>query len=153
MTPAVIYSTAFASLDDTDTVAVATRRMLESHVTDLPVIDSTGKLLGMFKLQQLFAVLLPKAATMDFGMQDLSFVSETVAQLRERMREIEAKPVGQFLVAPEHAVHPETSPLEIVLLLYKGENAVPVVTADGGKLVGMVGARDVLAALQPDGAR
>lgn len=153
MTSAPIYSTDFPSLRDMDTVADATRRMLADRVSDLPVIDAAGKLVGMFKLARLFSVLLPKAATMDYGMPDLAFVSDSIEQLARKMREIEHSPVREFMAEPDHVVHPRTSPLEIVLLLYKGANAIPVVAEGSGVLVGMVAARDVLAALQPDGAR
>ena len=153
MTSAAIYTTDFRALKDTDTVAEATRRMLADRVSDLPVVDGAGKLVGMFKLERLFEVLLPKAAAMDYGMPDLAFVSDTVEQLKRRMREIEHSPVREVMTEPDHVVHPRTSPLEIVLLLYKGCNAIPVVAEGSGELVGMVAARDVLAALQPEGSR
>ena len=69
------------------------------------------------------------------------------------MREIEHSPVREVMTDPDHVVHPHTSPLETVLLLYKGCNAIPVVAEGTGELVGMVTARDVLAALQPEGDR
>jgi nitrogen PTS system EIIA component len=152
MTSAAIHNTDFSALKDTDTVADATRRMLADRVSDLPVVDAAGKFVGMFKIAGLLAVLLPKAATMDYGMPDLAFVSDTVEQLRRRMREIENSPVRDYVSDPDRVVRPRTSPLEIVLLLYKGSNAIPVVDEDTGALVGMVAARDVLAALQPAGA-
>ena len=151
MTSAVIYNTNFASLRDTDTVDEATRRMLADRVYDLPVVDAAGRLVGMFKLHRQYEVLLPRAVLMDYGMPDLSFVSDTVEQLRRRMREIEHAPVHGYVVKPDHVVHPSTSPLEMVLLLYKGANNVPVVAADSGVLVGMVSARDILIALQDGG--
>ena len=153
MTSAAIYNTDFAALRDSDTVAAATRRMLEDRVSDLPVTDGAGMLVGMFRLSRLFEVLLPRAAQLDYGMPDLSFMGDTVDQLKRRMREIEDQPVRNFMVAPEHVVHPETTPLEAVLLLYKGANAVPVVATASGRLVGMVTAREVLVALQPRGSR
>ena len=48
----------------------------------------------------------------------------------------------EFVVEPDHVVHPDTPPLEIVLLLYQGANNIPVVDRGTGRLVGMVvGAR------------
>lgn len=146
-----IYSTTFASLRDTDTVADATRRMLEDRVSDLPVVDGNGTLLGMFRLDRLYAALLPKGALVGEGISDLAFVSETLLQLRERMREIRDTPVLEFTVQPEHTVQPETTPLQVVLLLHHGANNIPVVSSGTGKLVGMVSARDMLAALQDAG--
>ncbi len=143
----LIYNPAFASLRAADRVGDATRRMLEHRVSDLPVVDAEGRLVGLFKLDRLFASLLPKAALLGYGVPDLSFVSDSLAELRERMRAIEGEPVSRFIVRPEHVAYPDTSPVEIVLLLYKGANNIPVVARDGGQLLGMAAARDVLAAL------
>ncbi len=143
----VIYNTAFPSLRDTDTVADATRRMLGDRISDLPVVDAAGTLVGMFRLDRLYAALLPKAALLGVGMADLAFVSDTLVQLRERMHAIEHHPVSEFTLKPEHVVHPDTTPLQVVLLLHQGANNIPVVAPDTGKLVGMVSARDVLVAI------
>jgi CBS domain-containing protein len=143
----VIYSTTFASLKDVDTVADAMRRMLADRVSDLPVVDAGGSLVGLFRLDRLYAALLPRAALLGDGLTDLAFVSDTLGQLREKMHEIEHHPVREFTVMPEQLVHPDTTPLQIILLLHQGANNIPVVAPDTGKLVGMASARDVLVAL------
>jgi CBS-domain-containing membrane protein len=146
-----VYNPAFAALAAGDTVADAAARMLSDRVTDLPVVDAAGKLVGMFGLERLFGLLLPKAALLGDGVPDLAFVSDTLEELRERMRDIDDRLVGDLVVDPDHVVHPDTSPLEIVLLLYRGANNVPVVEQASGRLVGMISARDVLEALQGAG--
>jgi CBS domain-containing protein len=151
MNSATLYNTDHPTLRHTDTVRDAMRRMLDDRVTDLPVVDASGRLVGMFRLDRLYAALLPKAALIGFGMEDLAFASDTLGQLRERMREIESAPVQAFVVRPAHVVHPDTTPLELVLLLHQGVNSIPVVERDGGRLLGMVSARDLLTALQADG--
>ena len=85
MSPVVIFNRDFETLKDTDTVAEATRRMLGSRVSDLPVVDTAGKLVGMFKLDRLLAALLPAAALVGYGMADLAFVSDDLDALREKM--------------------------------------------------------------------
>ena len=142
-----IYSTTFASLRDTDSVADATRQMLADRVSDLPVVDAAGVLVGLFRLDRLYAALLPKAALVGDGLADLAFVSDTVGQLRAKMREIEDDPVRNFTVVPDHVVQPDTTPMQIILLLHQGANNIPVVSPETGKLVGMASARDVLVAL------
>jgi CBS-domain-containing membrane protein len=148
MPQTVIRNTSFRVLKDSDSVGEAVQGMLDDRVSDLPVVDDEGRLIGLFKLDRLLASLLPKATLIGYGVPDLAFISDTVTQLRERMREVEAEPLRHFAIKADHVVHPDTSPVEIVLLLYKGANNVPVVDRDSGKLVGMVAARDVLAALQ-----
>ena len=150
MSTPVIYQTDFPGLKDTDTVGEAMRRMLDDRVYDLPVVDAKGRLVGMFKLDRLYASLLPKAALIGYGIPDLAFLSDTLGQLREKMREIEPHAVHEFVVKPTHVIHPDSSPLEIVLLLHQGANNIPVVDREDGRLVGMVSARDLLAALQAE---
>jgi CBS domain-containing protein len=153
MSPVVIFNPDFESLKDTDTVAEATRRMLENRVSDLPVVDAAGKLVGMFKLDRLLAGLLPAAALVGYGVPDLTFVTDGIEQLRAKMLEVDQARVGEFAVKPERVVHPDTAPVEIVLQLYRGANNLPVVERESGKLVGMVSARDVLGALHGKGRR
>jgi CBS-domain-containing membrane protein len=142
-----IYNTEFESLRDSDTVIEATRRMLGARVADLPTVDDHGRLRGMFRLDCVLAHLLPKGALVGEGLQDLAFMRDDVGHLRDRMREVADRPVRDFLVPPAHTVRPDTSPVEIILLLFKGQNNVPVVDEDG-RLVGMASAREILAAIQ-----
>lgn len=136
----------FQSLHENDTVAEAVRRMLADRVNDLPVVDAAGGLVGMFKLGLLLAELLPRGAVVGEGLPDLAFVSDSLDDLRARVAGLGSRPVRDFTTPPEPAVAPGVSPVEIVLLLYKGHNSIPVVD-DHGRLVAMVTARDVLAAL------
>ena len=70
----------------------------------------------------------------------------------ERMREIQGSSIREYTVKPDHVVHPETTPLQVLLLLHHGANNIPVVSSDNGKLTGMISAREVLAALQDGGS-
>jgi len=153
MSSSTIYQTDFPRLAATDSVDVALQRMLENRISDLPVIDASGALVGMFKLEKLYAMLLPRGVLLGHGMQDVSFVSDTLQALREKMRDIGDDPVRDYLVKADEVIHPGTPALEIVLLLHKGVNNVPVVEQDSGRLVGMVSARDLLTALQPGAAK
>ena len=136
------------SLKGDDIVAEATRRLLTHHVTDLPVVDEDNRLIGMLKLDRLLGSLLPKAALIGLGMDDLRFLADSLDHLRQQMQAIADTPVRQLMVKAEHVVHPDTSPIEIVLQLYRGSSNVPVVERETNRLVGMVSARDVLGALQ-----
>jgi CBS domain-containing protein len=149
MNSPTIYQTDFPRLEATDSVGVALRRMLDDRVSDLPVVDASGALIGMFKLVEVYATLLPHGALLGHGIPDLTFVTDTLGRLREKLREVEDDPVREFVVKADHVIHPHTPPLEIVLLLHRGANNVPVVDPDSGRLVGMVSARDLLTALQP----
>jgi len=148
MPRATLFNREFDTLKDTDKVVDATRRMLLHRVSDLPVVDANGKFIGMFKLDRLLAALLPAAALVGYGMPDLSFVSDDLAALCEKMRALDDRPVADFAVMPDQVVHPDDPPLEMVLQLYRGANNLPVVSREDGRLVGVVSARDVLNVLQ-----
>ena len=132
MSPVVMYNREFEALKGTDTVGDATRRMLEHRVSDLPVVDASGKLLGMFKLDRLLAGLLPAAVARRLR-HPRSRVRRRHARrsCAKRCATIDARPVREFAVKPEHVVHPDTAPVEIVLLLYRGANNLPVIDARG----------------------
>jgi CBS domain-containing protein len=152
MSPA-FFNPNFDTLRDTDTVAAATERMLEHRVSDLPIVDADGKLVGIFRLDRLLASLLPSAALVGYGVPDLAFVPDDLDTLRRKMGEIESAQVREFAAKPEHVVHPDTSPVEVVLQLYRGANNLPVVDRESGRLVGMISARDLLAVLHGKGTR
>jgi CBS domain-containing protein len=153
MSSSTIYQTDFPRLAATETVGVALELMLANRVSDLPVVDASGVLVGMFKLEKLYAKLLPRAALLGKGMQDLSFVSDTLDELSQKMRDIEDDPLGDYVERVDDVVHPDTPPVEIVLLLHHGANNVPVIDRDTGRLVGMVSSRDLLAALHAGAAK
>src|SRR4030095_11933368 len=127
MPRANIFNREFDTLKDTDSVADATRRMLLHRVSDLPVVDADGRFIGMFKLERLLAALLPAAALVGYGMPDLSFVSDDLDALCEKMRALDERPVAEFAEMPDQVVHPDDPPLEMVLQLYRGANNLPVV--------------------------
>lgn len=145
------YRTEFVALAPDDTVDRAVALLLDGRISDLPVLDARGRFLGMFRVDRLLGALLPRAALLPGGIEDLSFLANTLEHLRGQMREVGARTVAEFTVAPEQVVHPDTAPVETVLLLYRGAYAVPVVERDSGRLVGLASARDVLGAIQPDG--
>lgn len=144
MSLAALYTTEFVMLRDTDTVRTAMTQMLQHRVTDLPVVDGRGKLLGMFALDSVLASILPKAALLGHGLPDLNFVNPTLEALRAHMHNVEHESVCNY-ITQEQTVGVDSSPLEVVLLLYRGARSVPVVS--GTKLVGMITTRDLLSAL------
>jgi CBS domain-containing protein len=103
--------------------------------------------LGVFGADRLLAMLLPRVATLESGVSDLAFVSDTLDDLREKMRAVAARPVGEFIERDATVVHRDTPLPEIMLLLYRGENDLPLVERGSNKLLGVVSAADVLHAV------
>lgn len=131
------------SISETASISEAARVLLNSKLSALPVVDNSGRHLGVFSMDKLFSLLLPKAVLVDGGLNDLGFLPDPMEILCERMREHGGESVRNVLTEVP-IVHPETPLLEVVLLLYRGENDVPVVDPHSGQLLGMIVGADLL---------
>lgn len=144
MTIQSILSADSPRLQDTDSIAVAARMLLDRRLAAVPVVDATGRYQGIFSMDRLFSLLLPKAVLIEGGVTDLSFMSDPMEMLCERMRGYRSETVGNFVDTDARVLHPDTPLLETVLLLYRGENDIPVVDAASGQLLGMVEGAELL---------
>jgi len=112
------------TLQETDRLRDAAEIILTT--TSATVRWSTRKAATWRHQQQpVAASILPKAATMDAGMADLSFVKDTVEELRERWREAEDLPVTTFIDTSLRTVPPEASLTETLLALYQNRTSLP----------------------------
>ena len=138
MTARLLMNDRPVTLHQTDRLRDAAEIILTHHFRNVPVVDSKGCYLGVISSNRLLASILPKAATMDAGMADLSFVKDTVEDLRERWREAEDLPVTTFIDTSLRTVPPEASLTETLLALYQNRTSLPVVEIESGRLVGIV---------------
>lgn len=131
-----------AVLGKGDTVAEALTILRQKGLAALPVTDAKGHFLGIFGLRELIALLLPRAVRLGVEMGELGFVSDTLADLHERLGVLGKEHVGKYM-APHRAVRGETPLVEALMLLYRGDSYLPVVD-EAGKLIGVVTATDAL---------
>ncbi len=131
------------------TVKEGLKMMHEWHVRTLAVVDDDNQFVGLFGMRQLVHLLLPKAAQIEFGLTDLSFMPDDMGELYHRLRAVGQKPVADFLEKKEDLLlcDPATPMPEVLELLHQSFNtSLPVLVVEGenNKLVGMVSAWDVL---------
>ena len=138
MTIESIMLTDVQTVGPDDTVEKAVELMIDRNVRNLPVIDEQGRLIGTFSTYRLVNLLLPVAATMEHGLKDLSFVHDTLEDVKERLRELRYQRVGDVMRTKDIPIaHPDTSLIEGALLLHQFRTRVPV-TDKNGKLLGVV---------------
>ena len=116
------------------------------RVYALPVVDSEGRFVGMFDIHQLLKLVLPKAATMDHGLTDLSYVHDTLGtwpELRIHLQNIGDEPLADYVDTEVPVAHPDTPSMETLRRLYRSPTLLPVVD-DDGTLAGVVTFWDVL---------
>ncbi len=132
------------TLRPTDTVATAADRILKHHLRHLPVVDEQGRYLGTFSVYSLLKLTLPKAVLDKHGLDNVSFVTESVEDLAQRLGKRRDEPVKNWLNIHEVA-RPDTHAMEIMLLMLHGRTtSVPVVNKTDNRLEGIISFWDVL---------
>jgi CBS domain-containing protein len=133
------------TLRPTDTVATAADRILKHHLRHLPVVDEQGRYLGTFSIYSLLKLTLPKAVLDKHGLDNVSFVTESVGDLAQRLGGRRDEPVVNWLSQDDPVMHPDTPTMEIMLLMLHGRTtSVPVVNKTNGRLEGIISFWDVL---------
>jgi len=127
-----------------DSVADALKCMLEDRLTSVPVADAKDRFIGMFRVRRVVGLALPKAATIDHLVEDISFINESVADLTRRLDTMRDDPVSKHLDDTVPVVRPAMALAEILLLLYRSSNTLPVVEEPSRKLLGIVTSQRVL---------
>jgi CBS-domain-containing membrane protein len=130
-------------LSATDTVGTGIGYIMSGRFRNVPIVDPSGCYLGVFGVDCLLRLVLPKAALMEHGLTDISFVSDSLKDLRRRLRESEDQPVTICLSDEATVIAPDTPLLETLLLLHRTRRSIPVVNPEDGCLVGVVSYWDV----------
>jgi len=147
MTAASIMNAQPVVLHDTDTIAHALAALQQHRARSLPVVDERNRFLGQFGMHAVLGLLLPRAATLNTGLRDLSFVADEPEHLRERLCHISGENVANHLEAAPDVVEPDTPLSEILLVLYRHGGNLAVVDKANGALAGVISPWDVVAAL------
>ena len=143
MTAASVMDPHPTVLKPTDIIRTAAGYIMEHRYRNLPVVDEEGCYLGIFGVNCLLRLVLPKAAIMEKGLDNVSFIHETLADLHQRLREVEHEPITRCMNQEVVTVGPDNPLMDTLLLLYRTRNSVPVVEPGTGRLLGMISYWDV----------
>ena len=140
------------TLRPSDTVATAADRILKHHLRHLPVVDDQGRYLGTFSIYSLLKLTLPKAVLDKYGLDNVSFITESLGDLAQRLGGRREEPVRNWLNIHEVA-RPDTPAMEIMLLMLNGRTtSVPVVDKTNNRFEGIISFWDVLEKLMGENA-
>ena len=144
MTARILMNPHPVTLRPTDTVATAAQHILEQHLRHLPVVDEQGRYVGTFSIYSLLQLTLPKAVVGEHGLDNVSFVNETMQDLAQRLRERRDEPVVNWL-SKDPVLHLDIPIMEIMLLMLRGRTtSAPVVDKNSHRLEGIISFWDVL---------
>jgi CBS domain-containing protein len=149
MTVNTIMTSHIMMLRPDDPVRKGLEMMHNEHVRNLPVIHEDGRFMGLFGIRQVVDLLLPKAARIEGGLTDLSFMPDDMGDVYHRVVDVGDRPVAEFLQPREDLLicKPGTPIPEVLELLHQSfHTSLPVLVLDDDAttLVGMVSGWDVL---------
>ena len=118
-------------------------------IKNLPVVDATGRYMGLFGIHTLVRHMLPRAATLDAdtNIGDLAFVHTTLENLKERLTGLLDEPVIRFADTAIRPLAPDMGLMETLLHLYQHRHNLPVADPHTGRLLGLVTYWGILAVL------
>ncbi|MDL1969202.1 MAG: CBS domain-containing protein [Deltaproteobacteria bacterium] len=127
-------------------IAHATKLLLEKGINGVPVVDEMGNLVGILCQSDLIAQQKKLPIPSFFTILDGFIPLTSIKQLEREAQKIAATTVAHAMTPKPVTVRPETG-VENVAALMVGKNFHTLPVVDEGKLVGIVGKKDVLKTL------
>lgn len=134
-------------LRPTDLIRTAADVIMSGRYRRLPVVGADGRYLGMFGVNCLLGMVLPKAITMEDGGDLAHIPRDTLSDLHRRFREFENEAITVCNMEEAVIVRPDTPLIQTLFILYQSRSNLPVVDPDSGRLEGLVSYWDVGAAI------
>ena len=103
----------------TDTIGTAAAEIMQHRYRNLPVVDEEGRYLGIFGVNCLLRLVLPQAVVLEKGLTGVPFIHETLADLHERLREVENEPLSICMSTDVKTVAPDTPGMFMLVTLYR----------------------------------
>ncbi len=127
-------------------VVQAAKLLLEKRINGIPVVDETGKLVGLLCQSDLIAQQKRLPIPSFFTFMDGVFSISSTKQMEKQVQKIAAITVAQAMTPDPVSVEPDMG-IEVVagLMVDSGLHTIPVVHE--GRLVGIVGKEDILKTL------
>lgn len=131
------------TLRPTDTIEHAANCIMRLRYRSIPVVDENGCYLGMFGINCLLKQVIPKAVFMKHGLENISFIHESLEDLHDRFDEVKHEPISMCMNRDVKTIPPDAPLTETLLQLYNTHMSIPVVEEDTCKLLGMISYWDV----------
>lgn len=112
-----------------DTVREGARRLSIEQLTDLPVVDSGGVLIGIFGEKELIEALSPRYLQ---SLRDTTFIARDFEDISDEADKVMDRPVSDFMRKEYATLEEDFSTLHAAeLFLHKRQGTIPILDADG----------------------
>ena len=127
-------------------IGKAAKHLLEKRINGAPVVDASGRLVGILCQSDLIATQKRLSLPSLFTLLDGFIPLRSAKQIESEFKKIAALTVSQAMTSAPATVLPDTPLDEIAtLMVEKGYHTLPVLDQD--RLVGVIGKEDVLKTL------
>jgi len=111
-----------------DSVREAARRLSIEHLTDLPVVDPAGALIGIFGEKELIEALSPRYLQ---SLKDTTFIPRDFEDISDEADKVMDQPVSDFMRTEYATLEEDFSTLHAAeLFLHKRQGTIPIIDAD-----------------------
>ncbi len=126
-----------------------TKILLEKHINGVPVIDETGKLVGIICQSDLIAQQKKLPLPSFFTILDGFIPLTSMRQFEKEVKKVSAVTVADIMTPNPITVSSDENVETVATLMVERKfHSVPVI--DKGELVGIVGKEDILRTLMPE---
>lgn len=139
-----IMNSAFPAVRDTDSVGMASDRLVRHRQLSLPVVDAEGRYVGMFGADELLGLMVPRVAIAGDLAPNVRFVGDDPRHLAERFRALRDRPVGAIADKAAVVLAPDTPQIEAFRIFCHSRTTLAVVDPESRKLLGVVSCWDVM---------
>ena len=126
------------TVGEDDTIGEAARAIIERNDIDLPVVDAEGRLVGLFGIYDLLALLVPRVAVIGNLLPNLRFLSDDESELYRKFARVRGSPLRRAVNREAARVYPDTPLIEALRLFCRNHMTIPVVEHGTERLVGMI---------------
>jgi len=126
------------------TVAEAMAIFEKEDIRSLPVVNSDGKLVGLFGLRHVLLNLLPKSVTMADGVRRLDFILDAAPGIAKRLKKTMPMKVEEVMDKNPTALERDTSMWEAVRVMAVHGSPLSIIDPKDGSFVGMISRQTLL---------
>ena len=129
-------------------IVQAAKILLENRINGAPVVDETGKLVGILCQSDLIAQQKKLPIPSFFTFLDGLITLNSMKHIEKEVQKIAAITVAQAMTPDPVTVRPDTD-IEAVAALMVDQNFHTIPVVEEGELLGIVGKEDILKTLMP----
>ena len=139
------------TIGEQETIGRAADVLVNGSFVNLPVVSGEGRLVGLFGVYDLLALLVPRIAVVGDLLPNLRFVADDIDELRQKFAEVSGKPVHRAMNREPVTVYTDTPIIEAVRLFCRSHVSIPVLERGSLRLAGMISHGDAARAVMAAG--